>query len=234
MRYNRSEIIEYFLQLFSLPRVKEEIAKYARAFLGEASRFTTGVKGEAVETKEAFIIFTKYLKKEKLTRTEKKQFKIQMVDMLKSVGVVVPVMLIPLPFVSTILLILMDHLLQSMNIQILPQSFYPQEKNELLTKEAIEAELQKGKAQNQLEDNNISRVVDAYDGEADIDKFMRVVGMAEIKENDFNLNISRYIDTNEAEEEIDLKVVLKAIAEIEDKEKAIDEKLNQYLKELGL
>ena len=145
MRYTRSEIIEYFLQLFSLPRVKEEIAKYANAFMGEASRFSTGVKGEAVETKEAFIIFTKYLKKEKLTRTEKKQFKIQMVDMLKSVGVVVPVLLIPLPFVSTILLIVMDHLLQSMNIQILPQSFYPQDKKGLLTKEGIEADLQKSK-----------------------------------------------------------------------------------------
>ena len=143
MRYTRSEIIEYFLQLFSLPRVKDEIAKYAIAFMGEASRFSTGVKGEAVETKEAFFIFTKYLKNEKLTRTEKKQFKLQMFDMLKSVGVVVPVMLIPLPFVSTILLIVMDHLLQSMNIQILPQSFYPQEKKGLFTKEGVEAELQK-------------------------------------------------------------------------------------------
>ena len=56
-------------------------------------------------------------------------------------------MLIPLPFVSTILLIVMDHLLQTMNIQILPQSFYPQEKKDLLTKEGIEAELQKGKGE---------------------------------------------------------------------------------------
>ena len=96
------------------------------------------------------------------------------------------------------------------------------------------SEYKEGKAQNQLEDYNIAKVVDAYDGVSDIDKFMRVVGMAEIKENDYNLNISRYIDTNEAEEEIDLKVVLKSISELEEKEKAIDEKLNQYLKELGL
>jgi hypothetical protein len=147
VKYTRSGIIEYFLQLFTLPKVKEEIAKYASAFMGEATRFTTGVKGEAIESKEAFIIFTKYLKKEKLSRTEKKQFKMQMVDLLKSVGVVVPVMLIPLPFVSTILLIIMDHLLQAMHIQILPQSFYPREKRGLLTREGIEADLQKGKSE---------------------------------------------------------------------------------------
>ena len=88
--------------------------------------------------------------------------------------------------------------------------------------------------QNQLEEKDIVKVVDAYDGEADIEKLMRVVGMAEIKENDYNLNISRYIDTNEAEEAIDLKAVRESIAQLEEKEKAIDEKLNQYLKELGL
>ena len=58
--------------------------------------------------------------------------------------------------------------------------------------------------------------------------------MEEIKENDYNLNISRYIDTSEPEEEIDLKAVLESISELEEKEKAIDVKLNQYLKELGL
>ena len=124
MQYTRSKIIEYFLQLFSLPRVREEIVKYARAFMGEASRFTTGFKGEAVEAKESFAILSKYIRKEKLTRSEKRRFKLNIIDILKSTGVVVPVMLIPLPFVSTILLIIMDHLLQSMNIQILPQSFY--------------------------------------------------------------------------------------------------------------
>ena len=38
-----------------------------------------------------------------------------------------------------------------------------------------------------------------YDGLTDIDKFMRVVAMSEIKENDYNLNISRYIDTSSEE-----------------------------------
>ncbi len=95
-------------------------------------------------------------------------------------------------------------------------------------------EYKEGKVQNQLEETDIDKVVDAYDKEKDSDKLMRVVAMAEIRENDYNLNISRYIDTNEAEEEIDLKAVMDSIALLEEKEEAIDEKLNQYLKELGL
>lgn len=106
-------------------------------------------------------------------------------------------------------------------------------KNKIIIIDAS-SEFKQGKVQNQLEEKDIIKVVDAYDGEADIDKFMRVVEMAEIKENDYNLNISRYIDTNETEEEIDLKAVREIIAQLDAKEKAIDEKLNQYLKELGL
>jgi type I restriction enzyme M protein len=96
------------------------------------------------------------------------------------------------------------------------------------------SEFKQGKVQNQLEEKDIDKVLQAYDQEQDVDKFMRVVDMAEIRENDYNLNISRYIDTNEAEEEIDLKAVIESIALLEEKEEAIDNKLNQYLKELGL
>ena len=91
-----------------------------------------------------------------------------------------------------------------------------------------------GKVQNQLEEIHIDKVIDSYNAETDIDKFMRVVDMSEIKENDYNLNISRYISTNEAEVEINLSMVLEKIAQLEKKERIIDEKLNQLLIELGL
>jgi len=95
-------------------------------------------------------------------------------------------------------------------------------------------EFKEGKVQNQLEDVHLAKVAEAYDACRDVDKFMRVVEMAEIIENDYNLNISRYIDTSEPEQEIDLKAVLRSIADLEEKEKAIDEQLSRYLKELGL
>ena len=139
----RKKIIAYLLSLFTLPRVKEVIAGYARVFMGDASRYSTGIKVEATQGKETFTILTKYIKKEKITREEKKKFKRQVVDILKSSGVVVPLMLIPLPFVGTILLIIMDHLLLSMKIQLLPASFYPKEKKDLLTPEGIENDLKK-------------------------------------------------------------------------------------------
>lgn len=141
----RKKIIAYFLGLFTLPRVKELIAGYAKAFLGEAGRYSTGIKTEAVETKETFTILTKFIKKEKITREEKKKFKKQAIDILRSSGVMVPVMLVPLPFVGTMLLIIMDHLLLSMHIQLLPDAFYPKEKKDLLTPEGIENDLKKDK-----------------------------------------------------------------------------------------
>ena len=139
----RRKIIAYLLRIFTHPKVKDQIAKYAKGFMGEASRYSTGMKGEAIETKESFFILTKYIKREKITKAEKKQFKRLVIDLLKGTGVVVPIMLIPLPFVSTLLLIIMDHLLLSMNIQILPSSFYPEKKQGLLTTEGVEEDLEK-------------------------------------------------------------------------------------------
>jgi len=143
MKSLRKKIIAYFLGLFTLPRVKEIFAHYARMFLGEAGRYSTGIKVEAVETRETFTILTKYIKKEKISREEKKKFKRQVIDILRSSGVIVPVMIIPLPFIGTLLLIILDHLLLSMHIQLLPDAFYPKEKKDLLTAEGVEKDLLK-------------------------------------------------------------------------------------------
>ncbi len=142
----RKKVIAYFLNFFTIPRVKELIASYARLFIGEAGRYSAGVKTEALETRVTFITLTKYIRKEPITREEKKQFKIQVFDILRSSGVMVPVMLFPLPFVGTLLLIIMDHLLLSMNIRLLPDAFYPKEKKDLLTPEGIENDLKKENA----------------------------------------------------------------------------------------
>jgi len=91
-----------------------------------------------------------------------------------------------------------------------------------------------GKNQNSLEDEHVKKVVDAYDAGQEIEKFMRIVDMKEIKANDYNLNIARYIDTSEEEELVDLSATLEAIKDIEAKEQEIDEILAGYLKELGL
>jgi type I restriction enzyme M protein len=91
-----------------------------------------------------------------------------------------------------------------------------------------------GKNQNELEDTHIAKIIKAYEAYTDIDKYMRIVSMSEIKENDFNLNISRYIDTSIKESEVDLHTVRQTISELENQEQEIDKRLEEFLKELGI
>ncbi|MBX4928705.1 type I restriction-modification system subunit M [Rhizobium binae] len=109
---------------------------------------------------------------------------------------------------------------------------------------------------NFLGESNITRVVDAFfawgereafyaraanQSEAEYrrsiceptERFMRVVDIDEIRDNDFNLNISRYIDTLEPEKPMDVKAELQKLSAAE---KARDEaaaRMNALLKEMG-
>jgi type I restriction enzyme M protein len=96
------------------------------------------------------------------------------------------------------------------------------------------SDYKEGKNQNELLAEHITKVVDAYDGAADVEKYMRVVDISEIIENDYNLNISRYIDTSEPEPEIDIKVVHQRLSDLNEREAVIDAKLAGFLKELGI
>lgn len=91
-----------------------------------------------------------------------------------------------------------------------------------------------GKNQNELLQTHINKIVSAYDAGVDIDKYMRVVDIAEIAENDYNLNISRYINTSDEEVIVDIKAVHQKLSELEEREAVIDAKLAEYLKELGV
>lgn len=90
------------------------------------------------------------------------------------------------------------------------------------------------KKQNKLRPQDIEKITEAVKEYQDIDKYCRVVDLSEIKQNDYNLNISRYIDTTPEEEEIDIKAAVKELHQIEEKRKVVEEKMNKYLKELGL
>lgn len=49
----------------------------------------------------------------------------------------------------------------------------------------------------------------------ELGKHARVVEMAEIEENEFNLNIPRFVDTFEPEEPIDVNAILKEMKQEE-------------------
>jgi len=86
---------------------------------------------------------------------------------------------------------------------------------------------------NKLRDKDIEKMIQAFDEYKDIEKYANVIDIEAIKENDYNLNISRYVDTTEEEVEIDIDLVLNDIKELKLKMADSEEKLNQYLEELG-
>ncbi|ENM3810557.1 SAM-dependent DNA methyltransferase [Vibrio cholerae] len=112
------------------------------------------------------------------------------------------------------------------------------------------AEYGEGKAMNFLREGDIKRITTEYNkakqtlvdaGEqtedklselldsVSVDKYLRVVDIAEIKQNDFNLNISRYIDTSEEEDKINVADVWKNLSRIEQELIQTDKKLSSYL-----
>ncbi len=92
---------------------------------------------------------------------------------------------------------------------------------------------EQGKNQNKLRDEDIAQIVKAFKDYCDAERFSRVVSLNEIKENDYNLNISRYVDTTIPEEKIDIKEALIKLRQIERERDKAEEKMNEYLKELG-
>ncbi|WP_018923567.1 type I restriction-modification system subunit M [Salsuginibacillus kocurii] len=92
---------------------------------------------------------------------------------------------------------------------------------------------QEGKNQNLLRNEDIKKIVGAYDAWEDQEKYSRVVDLEEIEENDYNLNIARYIDTTEEEEEIDVQAAVADLKKLEQERDEIEAKMYGYLKELG-
>jgi type I restriction enzyme M protein len=99
---------------------------------------------------------------------------------------------------------------------------------------AAETEFKEGKNQNTLRDDDIKKIVDAFDMYIDLKQYARVVSLSEIKSNDYNLNISRYIDKSPIEELVDLDSIIEEISQLEKKQASIKQQLRKYLSELGV
>jgi type I restriction enzyme M protein len=87
--------------------------------------------------------------------------------------------------------------------------------------------------QNKLREQDIEKIVDTFKGKKVLDKYSYLAAYAEIEENEFNLNIPRYVDTFEPEEEIVIAAVQEEIIQIEKELAETQEKMSDYLKELG-
>ena len=93
---------------------------------------------------------------------------------------------------------------------------------------------EKGKKQNVLTEEHIDKIVETYRTRAEEERFSRRVSLKEIKENDFNLNITRYVSLAQEEVQINLEENHELLTNIDEKIAKSKEKLNAFLKELGL
>ena len=94
-------------------------------------------------------------------------------------------------------------------------------------------DFEEGSNQNRLRDRDIARIAATFRSFADADKYARVVPLADIERNDWNLNISRYVDTSDPEERIDVADAVRRLRELERERAAAEATMNRYLAELG-
>ncbi|PCF96345.1 type I restriction-modification system subunit M [Vreelandella nigrificans] len=71
-----------------------------------------------------------------------------------------------------------------------------------------ELEYEEGKNQNKLRQQDIEKIVATFDDYAEVKRYSKVVTLAEIAENDYNLNIRRYADTSPPPEIFDVRATL--------------------------
>ena len=71
-----------------------------------------------------------------------------------------------------------------------------------------ELEYQEGKNQNKLRQQDIEKIVQTFTDYAEIKRYSKVVSLADIAENDYNLNIRRYADTSPPPEIYDVRAIL--------------------------
>jgi type I restriction enzyme M protein len=94
-------------------------------------------------------------------------------------------------------------------------------------------DFQEVKNQNTLRDQDIEKIVSAYDKWEEVNKYCRAVSIEEIKDNDYNLNVARYIDITEEEEQLDVTMELEKLRKLEEERQHIEKRMYGYLKELG-
>jgi type I restriction enzyme M protein len=85
---------------------------------------------------------------------------------------------------------------------------------------------------NQLGDNHIKKMVEAYKKFKNEDGFSKAIDIEKIKENDYNLNVTLYVFPEEETEEIDVAREWEELKKLEKEIFAVEEKIEGYLREL--
>ena len=108
----------------------------------------------------------------------------------------------------------------------------PERKGKVLFVNGVE-EMVEGKNQNSLSEENVKRLSEAFHAYKDEDRFSKVVGLEEIRKNDFNLNIVRYVQTTDEEEQIDVALELNMLKNLQSQRNVAENRMMQMLEEVG-
>ena len=95
-------------------------------------------------------------------------------------------------------------------------------------------EYDKGKRQNKLREEDISKILTAYRKRKDILKYCRAVSFEEIKANNYNLNISRYLISAEEKSDINLNTSKGEIDNLETEREKLRNSINNIFKEIKI
>ncbi len=95
-------------------------------------------------------------------------------------------------------------------------------------------EFEKGKNQNKLTDENISKIFSVYKDRKEIKKYSHRALLNEIKDNEYDLNIPRYIDTFEEADLINIEFVCRQLKKLKELEQAEIDKINAFCTELKI
>ena len=91
-----------------------------------------------------------------------------------------------------------------------------------------------GKNRDKLREEDIKKIVSAFEKYEDVDKYCHVADLSELEENEYNLNVPRYVDIYEPEEPIDIQEAYDEVKELESEQEELESKVKADLKELGI
>lgn len=118
-------------------------------------------------------------------------------------------------------------------IMILNKSKPTKRKNKILFIYAAK-DFEEGKNRNKLREEDIKKIVSAFDKFEDIDKYCHVADFEELKENEFNLNVPRYVDISESEEQIDIQEAFDELKTTYTEQEKMRKLVEADLKELNI
>jgi type I restriction enzyme M protein len=95
-------------------------------------------------------------------------------------------------------------------------------------------DFEKNGNKNTMNDKAINKIMNTYEFKEEIDNYSRLVSVAEIQENEYNLNVPRYISTKNEENKIDLLSISQKMNEIDQKIDEIDQKIFNFCNDLNI